>query len=150
MHGRALPAAACAILRALACVSLRRITCPMSLRLFTVVALILSFAFDVATAASPCAASMPHQALRAPAHSSCNEPGMAGMTHRHVTAAQKGGCCDPVQGDRMVCHRACHATAILRIPLGLPALGRHSEAPHPPAPRSPSLYFATIDHIPLA
>jgi hypothetical protein len=71
------------------------------------------------------------------------------MTHRHA-AAPKGGCCDPTQGDRTVCHRACHATAILRLPVALHALGRLTEAEVPPAERSPSLFFASIDHIPLA
>ena len=73
------------------------------------------------------------------------------MTRRGVSAApEKGGCCDPTQSDRTVCHRVCHATAILRLPASLPALGRMTEAAMPPAERSASLFHASIDHIPLA
>jgi hypothetical protein len=116
-------------------------------RLLTVAALLVSFTLDLATAAAPCAASTPLQASKAPLASSFHG---AGMTHRHVSAPKKGGCCDPTQGSRTVCHRACHATAILRLPFALPALGRLTEAAIPPAQRSPSLFFASIDHIPLA
>jgi hypothetical protein len=72
------------------------------------------------------------------------------MTHRRASAPKKGGCCDPTPGDRTVCHRACHATAILRIPPALPAFEGLTETAIPPAERSPSLFFASIDHIPLA
>lgn len=72
------------------------------------------------------------------------------MADRQIAAPKKGGCCDPVQGSQTVCHRACHAIAILRLPVALPALGRLTEAAIPPTERSPSLFFASIDHIPLA
>jgi hypothetical protein len=125
----------------------------MLLRLLIATALLTSFTLDVATAASPCAADTPHRLARSASKSSCHVvamPGMASMTQRHLSASRKSGCCDPTQGDRTVCHRACHATAILRLPVALPALGRLSEAAIPSAERSPSLFFASIDHIPLA
>ncbi len=118
----------------------------MRLRLLTVAALLMSFTLDVATAASPCGAYAPQQAA-APLKSSCHGPG---MTHRHISAPKGSGGCDPSQGDRTVCHRACHATAVLRLPFALPALGRLAEAAIPPAERSPSLFVPSIDHIPLA
>lgn len=76
--------------------------------------------------------------------------GVAGISYRHVSGDGKGGCCDPTEGNRTVCHRACHAIAILRLPVALPALGHLAEAAFPPAERSPSLFFTSIDHIPLA
>jgi hypothetical protein len=118
----------------------------MRLRRLTIAALLVSFALDVATAASPCAASTLHQASPAPAPSSCHG---AGMTHRHVSPAKKGGCCDPTPDHRTVCHRACHATAVLSLPAALPTLGRLTAAPIRPAERSPSLFCSSIDHIPL-
>lgn len=72
------------------------------------------------------------------------------MMHPHVSTPMGGGCCDPTRGDRTVCHRACHATALLRLPFALPALGRLAEAAVPATERSPSLFFPSIDHIPLA
>jgi hypothetical protein len=126
----------------------------MHLRKLIAAVLLASFTLDVTIAASPCAAGTSHRVSPAAAKSSCHSAAMArmaGMTRRDVSAAsEKGGCCDPTRSDRTVCHRACHATAILRLPAALPALGRMTEAATQAAERSPSLFCVSIDHIPLA